>query len=128
MTPTDFVAEISRDHAEISDVVRSLRRALAERDFGEARSLLVALQDLETKHYATEEALMQAVAYAEAAAHRAEHTSLLDMLGRINQALALETPTSISPSIVAHLEAAIAHMMHADEKLNRFVLERVLRS
>ncbi len=127
MTPRDYIDEVSKDHAELSGMVRKLRNALEARDYGEARGLLVDLQQCEERHYATEEALMQAVAYDRADSHRAEHGALLEMLGRINHALAFESPTLISPKIVAHLEAALAHMMDADERLNRFVLERLVR-
>lgn len=127
MTPTELLDDIYQDHDEITGVVRALRAALDAGDFGGARSLLMSLQEIELRHYATEEVLMRAVAYDDADTHRTEHGALLDTLGRINQALALESPTAISPRIVAHLEAALGHMMNADDKLNRFVLARVVR-
>ena len=85
------------------------------------KSLLMALQMLEAKHYATEEALMRAVAYDQAEAHRAEHATMLDTLKRINEALVWENLATVSPEVVAHLEAALAHMIDADQSLNRFV-------
>jgi hemerythrin-like metal-binding protein len=124
MTPTDLIDEISHDHAEISEIVESLRKLLGAGDYGEARSLLMRLQSIEMRHYATEEALMRAVAYDHADIHRAEHAAMLDTLARINQTLALEPTASISPQILAHLEAALAHMIQADHKLGRFIAER----
>lgn len=128
MTPTELIDDISHDHAEISEIVESLRASLDAKDYGEARSLLVRLEQIEIRHYATEEALMRVVAYDHADIHRAEHAAMLDTLARINQNLALETAASISPQILAHLEAALAHMIEADHKLGRFIAERVARS
>ena len=127
MTPRDYIDEVSKDHAQISGVVQSLRAALDARDYEQARVLLLSLERIEARHYATEDALMRAVGYEEAVAHRSEHAALLETLGRINQSLALESSASVSPKIVAHLEAALGHMMDADDKLNRFVLERLVR-
>jgi len=76
---------------------------------------------LEAKHYAREDALMRAVGYAQADAHRAEHARMLDTLKSINETLVWENLGAISPQVVAHIEAAVAHMMHADEALNRAV-------
>ena len=126
MTPTELLDDIYHDHDEITGVVRALRAALDAGDYGGARSLLISLQEIEVRHYATEDALMRAVAYDDADTHRTEHAALLETLGRINQALALESPTAISPRIVGHLEAALGHMMNADDRLNRFVLARVV--
>ena len=128
MTPTELIHDISHDHAEISEVVESLRGLLAAGDYGEARSLLMKLQRIEIRHYATEEALMRAVGYDQADIHRAEHAAMLDTLARINQALALEAAASISPRILAHLETALAHMIEADQKLGRFVADRAAKS
>jgi hemerythrin-like metal-binding protein len=128
MTPENYIDQISKDHEELSGVLQTLRRVLDARDYGAARTQMLRLQQIEARHYATEDSLMRAVGYARAGEHRAEHGTLLDMLDRINRTLALESPDSISPKIVAHLEAAVAHMMDADEKLNRFVLERIVRS
>ncbi|HEX5611189.1 MAG TPA: hemerythrin domain-containing protein [Burkholderiales bacterium] len=128
MTPTELIEDISHDHAEISEAVESLRALLDAGDYGEARSLLVRLEQIEIRHYATEEALMRAVAYDRADVHRAEHAEMLDTLARINQTLALEPAASISPRILAHLEAALAHMIQADQKLGRFVAERAAKS
>jgi hemerythrin-like metal-binding protein len=128
MTPTELLAEIYRDHEELTGVVDALRGALETRDYADARSLLVRLQAIEIRHYATEDALMRAVAFDHAETHRTEHAALLDMLDRINRTLALENPGAISPKIVAHLEAALGHMMNADDKLNRFVVTRFVQS
>lgn len=128
MTPTDLIEEISHDHAEISEIVEALRKLLGAGDYGEARSLLMRLQSIEVRHYATEEALMREVAYDHADIHRAEHAAMLDTLARINQTLALEPTACISPQILAHLEAALAHMIEADHKLGRFIAERAARS
>lgn len=127
MTPKELLDGIYQDHDEITGVVGRLRAALDAADYGGARSLLISLQAIEVRHYATEDALMRAVAYDHADTHRTEHAALVETLGRINQALALESPTAISPKIVAHLEAALGHMMNADDRLNRFVLERLVR-
>ncbi|MDX1375706.1 MAG: hypothetical protein R3357_09105 [Burkholderiales bacterium] len=121
MTPKDHVEHIVRDHAEIAELVAGLRAALERGDHGEMRSLLMALEMVEARHYATEDALMRAVAYAHADAHRAEHAKMLETLKRINQTLVWESMAKISPQVVAHLETALAHMMQADEALNRAV-------
>jgi hemerythrin-like metal-binding protein len=121
VTPKEHVDHIVRDHAEIADLVARLRTALERGDQREMKSLLMALQMLEAKHYATEEALMRAVAYDQAEAHRAEHATMLDTLKRINEALVWENLATVSPQVVAHLEAALAHMIDADQSLNRFV-------
>jgi len=121
VTPKEHVDHIVRDHAEIADLVARLRSALERGDQREMKSLLLALQMLEAKHYATEEALMRVVAYDGAEAHRAEHATMLDTLKRINEALVWENLATVSPQVVAHLEAALAHMIDADQSLNRFV-------
>jgi hemerythrin-like metal-binding protein len=121
VTPKERVDHIVRDHAEIADLVARLRSALERGDHREMKSLLMALQMLEAKHYATEEALMRAVAYDQAEAHRAEHAAMLDTLKRINEALVWENLATVSPQVVAHLEAALAHMIDADQSLNRLV-------
>jgi len=121
VTPKEHVDHIVRDHAEIADLVARLRSALERNDHREMKSLLMALQMLEAKHYATEDALMRAVAYDRAEAHRAEHATMLDTLKRINEALVWENLATVSPQVVAHLEAALAHMIDADQSLNRFV-------
>lgn len=121
MTPKDHVDTIIRDHAEIADLVARLRAALDRGEHGEMKSLLMALQMVEARHYATEDALMRTVAYDRADAHRTEHANMLDTLKRINEALVWENLAAISPQVVAHLEAALAHMIDADQALNRFV-------
>lgn len=121
MTPKDHVDHIVRDHAEIADLVARLRAALDRGEHREMKSLLMALQMVEARHYATEDALMRAVAYDQADAHRAEHANMLDTLKHINEALVWENLAAISPQVVAHLEAALAHMIDADQALNRFV-------
>jgi hemerythrin-like metal-binding protein len=121
VTPEDHVDHIVRDHAEIADLVARLRGALERRDHAEMKSLLMSLEMVEARHYATEDALMRAVAYAQADAHRAEHAKMLDTLKRINETLVWENLGAISPQVVAHLEAALAHMIDADQALNRFV-------
>jgi len=121
VTPQDHIDHIVRDHAEIADLVARLRRALDRGDHDEMKSLLMALQMAEAKHYATEDALMRAVGYAQADAHRAEHANMLETLKRINETLVWENLGAISPQVVAHIEAALAHMIDADQALNRFV-------
>ena len=83
LTPEEHVDHIVRDHAEIADLVARLRAALERGDHDEMKSLLMALQMVEAKHYATEEALMRAVGYAQADTHRAEHANMLETLKRI---------------------------------------------
>jgi hemerythrin len=124
MTPTELIDDMSHDHDEISDIVRSLRAALEGRDYGRARSLLLSLEVVEARHYSAESELMRAVAYDQADAHLAEHAGMLETLTRINRVLGLEGTGSVSPKIVAHLEAALAHMIDADAKLIRFVAAR----
>jgi len=121
VTPEDHVDHIVRDHAEIADLVARLRAALDRGEHGEMKSLLMTLQMVEARHYATEDALMRAVAYDQADVHRTEHANMLDTLKRINEALVWENLAAISPQVVAHLEAALAHMIDADQALNRFV-------
>ena len=121
MTPKEHVDSIVRDHAEIADLVASLRAALDRGDQAEMKSLLFGLEMLEAKHYATEEALMRAVGYDQADAHRAEHAKMLETLKRINEALVWENLATVSPQVVTHLETAVAHMIDADQTLNRFV-------
>lgn len=87
------------------------------------RSLLMALQLVEARHYATEDALMRAVSYDGAESHRAEHVEMLETLKRINETLVWENVGAISPQVVAHLETALAHMRDADQALNRFVAD-----
>jgi hemerythrin-like metal-binding protein len=123
VTPNDHVDHIVRDHAEIADLVARLRRALERGDHGEMKSLLMTLEMVEARHYATEDALMRAVGYAQAEAHRAEHANMLETLKRINETLVWENLGAISPQVVAHIEAALAHMIDADQALNRFVSE-----
>jgi hemerythrin len=100
-----------------------LLRACAARSSGEMKSLLMTLEMVEARHYATEDALMRAVGYAQAEAHRAEHANMLKTLKRINETLVWENLGAISPQVVAHIEAALAHMIDADQALNRFVSE-----
>jgi hemerythrin-like metal-binding protein len=121
VTPKEHVDRIVHDHAEIADLVARLRSALNRGDHAEMKSLLMALQMLEAKHYATEDALMRAVGYDQADTHRAEHATMLETLKRINEALVWENLAKVSPQVVAHLEAAVAHMIDADQTLNRFV-------
>jgi hemerythrin-like metal-binding protein len=121
VTPKEHVDRIVHDHAEIADLVARLRSALNRGDQAEMKSLLMALQMLEAKHYATEDALMRAVGYDQADTHRAEHATMLETLKRINEALVWENLATVSPQVVAHLEAAVAHMIDADQTLNRFV-------
>jgi len=121
VTPKEHVDHIVRDHAEINDLVEQLRAATERGDHATMKSLLMGLEMLEAKHYAREDALMRAVGYAQADAHRAEHARMLDTLKSINETLVWENMGAISPQVVAHIEAAVAHMMHADEALNRAV-------
>ena len=121
MTPEEHIDHIVRDHAEINDLVEQLRAATERGDHATMKSLLMGLEMLEAKHYAREDALMRAVGYAQADAHRAEHARMLDTLRSINETLVWENMGAISPQVVAHIEAAVAHMMHADEALNRAV-------
>jgi len=121
MTPREQVDAIVRDHAEIADLVARLRSALEGGDHQEMKSLLMALEMVEAKHYASEEALMRAVAYDQADAHRAEHAKMLDTLKRLNEVLVWENLGAIGPQVVAHIEAALEHMIDADQALNRFV-------
>jgi len=121
VTPKEQLDGISQDHAEIANLVARLRAALEGGDVGLMKSLLIALQMTEAQHYAREEALMHAIGYDRADSHRAEHAGLLDTLSRINQTVVWENLASISPQVVAHLEAALSHMIDADRLLNRFV-------
>lgn len=121
MTPEEHIDHIVRDHAEINNLVEQLRAATERGDHATMKSLLMGLEMLEAKHYAREDALMRAVGYAQADAHRAEHARMLDTLKSINETLVWENLGAISPQVVAHIEAAVAHMMHADEALNRAV-------
>lgn len=121
MTPKEHIDHIVRDHAEINDLVAELRAATERGDQATMKSLLIGLEMLEARHYAREDALMRAVGYAQADAHRAEHAKMLDTLKSINATLVWENLGAISPQVVAHIEAALAHMMHADEALNRAV-------
>lgn len=121
MTPQEHIDHIVRDHAEINSLVEQLRAATERGDHATMKSLLMGLEMLEAKHYAQEDALMRAVGYAQADAHRAEHAKMLDTLRSINATLVWENMAAISPQVVAHIEAAVAHMLHADEALNRAV-------
>ena len=120
MTPREQVERIAGDHAEIAELVARLRAALERGDHNEMKGLLMTLQMVEARHYAAEEALMRAVDYGPADAHRAEHAGMLEMLKRINETLVWENMGAISPQVVAHLEAALAHMVDADRRLERF--------
>ena len=120
MSPTELMDAVFHDHADIHRVLEQLRTAVGSTDRGLTHSLLAQLLTIEARHYATEEALMRAVAYADADAHRSEHAAMLDTLTRIVETVALENLASVSPQIVAHLETALAHMMDADHRLNRF--------
>jgi len=121
VTPEEHIGHIVRDHAEINKLVEQLRAATERGDHATMKSLLMGLEMLEARHYAQEDALMRAVGYAQAEAHRAEHAKMLDTLRSINATLVWENMGAISPQVVAHIEAAVAHMMHADEALNRTV-------
>ncbi|MCG6953786.1 MAG: hypothetical protein LJE90_15560 [Betaproteobacteria bacterium] len=121
MTPEEHIDHIVRDHADINELVAQLRAATERGDHATMKSLLMGLEMLEAKHYAREDALMRAVGYAQADAHRAEHAKMLDTLRSINATLVWENMRAISPQVVAHIEAAVAHMLHADEALNRAV-------
>lgn len=121
LTPEEHIDHVVRDHAEIADLVARLRGALDRGDQQEMKSLLMALQMVEAKHYATEDALMRAVGYDLADAHRAEHANMLETLKRINETLVWENLAAISPQVVAHIEAALEHMIDADQALNHFV-------
>ena len=121
MTPEEHIDHIVRDHADINDLVAQLRAATERGDHATMKSLLIGLEMLEAKHYAREDALMRAVGYAQADAHRAEHAKMLDTLRSINETLVWENMGAISPQVVAHIEAAVAHMMDADQALNRTV-------
>ena len=121
MSPTELIDAAFHDHAEMSGLVERLRTSVGSATRDLTQSLLGQLLMLEARHYATEEALMRAVAYEDADAHRSEHKAMLDTLTQIVHTFALENLASISPQIVAHLEAALAHMIDADHKLNRFV-------
>jgi hemerythrin-like metal-binding protein len=125
MTPRELLDEVARDHSEIAELVRSLRGAIEAEDHSRVKSLLVRLQAVEMRHYATEDGLMRALDYADAGPHQAQHASMIDTLARINQALTLDAPATVSVKVVAHLEEALAHMAGADEKLHRFALGRV---
>jgi len=120
MRPTELIDAAFHDHAEMHAVLERLRAAVGSTDRELAHSLLGQLLMIEARHYATEEALMRAVAYADADEHRREHAAMLDTLTRIVETVALENLASISPQIVAHLESALAHMMDTDHRLNRF--------
>ena len=121
MSPTELVDAAFHDHAEMSGLVERLRTAVGSATRDLTHSLLWELLMLEARHYATEEALMRAVAYEDADAHRSEHKAMLDTLTQIVQTFALENLATISPQIVTHLETAVAHMVAADHKLNCFV-------
>jgi len=121
MTPRQLVSTTSSDHAEMSGLVESLRAALDSGDRDLMQSLLTKLLIVEVRHYATEEALMRAVAYDQADAHRSEHAAMVDTLARIIETLVVENLASVSPQVVAHLETALAHMIDADRELNHFV-------
>ena len=121
MTPEEHIDHIVRDHADINDLVAQLRAATERGDHATMKSLLIGLEMLEAKHYAREDALMRAVGYPNADAHRAEHAKMLDTLRSINETLVWENMGAISPQVVAHIEAAVAHMMDADQALNRTV-------
>jgi|GEM_PF-2066935 len=121
MTPRDQVARIASDHAEIADLVKRLRAALEGGHHNEMKGLLMTLQMVEARHYAAEDALMRVVGYDRADAHRAEHAGMLEMLKRINETLVWENMGTVSPQVVAHLERALAHMVDADQTLERFV-------
>ena len=121
MTPEEHIDHIVRDHADINDLVAQLRAATERADHATMKSLLIGLEMLEAKHYAREDALMRAVGYPNADAHRAEHAKMLDTLRSINETLVWENMGAISPQVVAHIEAAVAHMMDADQALNRTV-------
>ena len=121
MSPTELIDAAFHDHAEMSGLVERLRATVGSGSRDLTQSLLGELLMLEARHYATEEALMRAVAYDDADAHRSQHQAMLDTLTQIVQTFALENLASISPQIVAHLEAALAHIIDADHRLNRFV-------
>jgi hemerythrin-like metal-binding protein len=121
VTPEEHVDHIVRDHADINDLVAQLRAATERGDHATMKSLLIGLEMLEARHYAREDALMRAVGYTNAVAHRAEHAKMLDTLRSINETLVWENMGTISPQVVAHIEAAVAHMMDADQALNRAV-------
>jgi hemerythrin-like metal-binding protein len=121
VTPEEHIDHIVRDHADINDLVAQLRAATERGDHATMKSLLIGLEMLEAKHYAREDALMRAVGYPNAEAHRAEHAKMLDTLRSINETLVWENMGAISPQVVAHIEAAVAHMMDADQALNRAV-------
>jgi hemerythrin-like metal-binding protein len=121
VTPEEHIDHIVRDHADINDLVAQLRAATERGDHATMKSLLIGLEMLEAKHYAREDALMRAVGYPNAEAHRAEHAKMLDTLRSINETLVWENMGAISPQVVAHIEAAVAHMMDADQALNRTV-------
>jgi len=121
MTPKELVNTASRDHAEMAGLVRRLRAALDAGEHDLMQSLLRELLMVEVSHYATEEALMRAVAYDDADTHRRQHAEMVDTLKRIVQTLVIENLASVSPQIVAHFETALAHMIDADQRLNNFV-------
>ena len=97
MTPEEHIDHIVRDHADINELVAQLRAATERGDHATMKSLLMGLEMLEAKHYAREDALMRAVGYAQADAHRAEHAKMLDTLRSINATLVWENMRAISP-------------------------------
>jgi hemerythrin-like metal-binding protein len=121
MTVSELIEATSRDHDELSSLVERLRSAVDMGRFESIRLLLIQLHVVEARHYASEDALMRAVGYDDADAHRADHLAMLDTLTTINQTLAFENLKTISRQIVAHLESTLAHMIDADRKLGRFV-------
>jgi hemerythrin-like metal-binding protein len=116
-----FLEKIESDHTELTNLIASLRQALAKGHYELTKSLLLTLQMVEARHYATEGVLMQVVGYERADSHRAQHADLLDTLGRINQTLALESWSAISASVVAHIDSSIKHMIEADRGLSQHV-------
>ena len=108
---------IDRDHADITALMHRIREASDAEDFQLTIGLLIELQALEEAHYASEETLMIDAGFWMHSEHRAEHAQLIDTLRSINQALLSENCRAASPSIAAHLEAALQHIRESDTRM-----------
>lgn len=117
------VAEIDAQHERLVSMVNELFRAYMQ---GQERKVLYGivtnLGDYTAYHFSTEERLMAAHGYPEAAAHRAEHREFVGKSIDFLLAYASDKMENLAPEVLDYLEDwLLKHIRGTDVKLGKFL-------
>ncbi|MDI6747260.1 MAG: bacteriohemerythrin [Rhodocyclaceae bacterium] len=121
------IEQVDTEHRQLFEIAGRVYDALGEKGAaadGIARAAIAELLDYTTTHFANEEALMEAAAYPELAAHRELHHHLLSRARDMEMRVEFDAqfvPLELNRFIASWL---VEHIQDSDRKFGDFVANK----